>query len=180
PLAVLISRVKSMPLAAERVLAAKTLADTAWQSHASDCATAGGCGISLPDIPHRDYWFHPAVQHDLAHLRDAIGAVPDRAARDVLLVVYSSIIIAKGPSTVANALDIAHSRAHHLERAIPPDVRARFEERFARALRGITAFAAAAEHRVESVVCAADARALPYRSRSIDLVLTSPPYVTAI
>lgn len=179
PLAALISRVKATPLEPAAVSAARAAIDQAWLP----CALRNGtiaCGVALPDTPNRDYWFHPAVQHDLAHLRDAIGAVHDRAVREFLLVVYSSIIVAKGPSTVANALDIAHSRAHHIERPSPPDVRARFADRLARALRGLAAFSAAAPRNVHTVMLTADARALPYRSRTIDLVLTSPPYVTAI
>jgi len=180
PLALLISRAKATPLPQARILIAWEAVVRAWQRCPPGSDTAAACGVSLPDIPNRDYWFDPVVQHDLAHLRDTIGAIRDRAARDFLLTVYSSVIIAKGPSTVANALDIAHSRAHHIVRQKPPDVRARFEARFARALRGLAEFQEAARSEMRSVVLGADARALPVRGRFVDLVLTSPPYVTAI
>ena len=135
---------------------------------------------SLPEFPNRDYWFHKRVQYDLLLLRKAIAQIKDRAAQDILLIVYSSIIIAKGPSTVANALDIAHSRAHYTERLTPPDVWTRFSERYQRALRGLREFYAGSSQDVKTFVISCDARALPYRSRVADAIFSSPPYVTAI
>jgi hypothetical protein len=120
------------------------------------------------------------VQRDLALLRDAIATIEETAVREFLLVVYSSIIVAKGPSSVANALDIAHSRAHHFEHPKPPDVWARYRERYRRALRGLQELHTTADRTVSTLVVGRDARQLPYGPQVADFVLTSPPYVTAI
>lgn len=135
---------------------------------------------SIPNFPNRDHWFLPEVQHDLALLRDALRLIEDDAIREFFLVVYSSIIVAKGPSTVANALDIAHSRAHYVQRMDVPDVIARFRDRFRRALRAMQDFHEWADRSVHIEIKGEDARTLPYPPRSIDFILTSPPYVTAI
>ena len=181
PLSRLMARVKATPLDPATVTAAKEQLDRRWED-LSHTVRDGGlpAPARLPEFPNRDHWFHPRVQRDLALLRDAIAAVEDRRAREFLLVVYSSVIIAKGPSTVANALDIAHSRAHHTERSQPPDVWERFADRYRRALRGLRELHARAAPAVDTLVLGQDARALPYRSRVADAVLSSPPYVTAI
>lgn len=134
----------------------------------------------MPDFPNRDYWFSPKVQQDLLRLRALISEVSDRQVREFLLVVYSSIIIAKGPTSVANARDIAHSRSHFFQRDEVPDVWSRFLDRYRRAFRGLKDFSAQATRGARTVVLGYDARALPYRSNVADAIVTSPPYVTAI
>lgn len=181
PLSRLIARVKARPIDP-----AVFEPDGAWLNHIWDGyprskqTSQASRREALPEFPNRDYWFHPQVQRDLLVLRDAIARIEDAAVRDFLLVVYSSIIIAKGPSSVANALDIAHSRSHHVPRPAPPEVWARFRDRYRRALRGMSEFHAMAEHDVETVLLGHDARKLPYTPQSADAILTSPPYVTAI
>jgi tRNA G10 N-methylase Trm11 len=175
PLARLIARVKSTPVDPARIEAEKRCLDARL-----DRLIADGVEPELPDFPNRDYWFRPVVQRDLALLRDALAGVSARDVRDFLLVVYSSVIIAKGPSTVANALDIAHSRAHHVERVAVPAVRARFDDRYRRALRAMSRFYEEARCFNTADVVGCDARALPIRDASVSAALTSPPYVTAI
>lgn len=180
PLARLLARVKPTPLNPGSVEAAKRQLDGIWEGYSRAAGEGPPSVGGLPEFPNRDYWFHPRVQGDLLRLRHAIARIGDRAVRDFLLVVYSSIIVAKGPSTVANALDIAHSRAHHVERPDLPDVWARFCDRYRRALPGLRDFHARADPHVQTLVLGHDARSLPYRSRTADVVLSSPPYVTAI
>jgi len=181
PLSRLLARVKATPLNPALVEAAKERIDHMWGSY-TRARLKGRPPLTgdLPEFPNRDYWFHKQVQHDLVLLRNAIARIEDRTVREFLLVVYSSIIIAKGPSSVANALDIAHSRGHHIERRDPPNVWARFCDRYRRMLPGLREFYAEADQSVTTLVLGHDARVLPYRSRIADAVLSSPPYVTAI
>jgi hypothetical protein len=181
PLSRLLTRVKATPLNPALVTAAKEQIDAFWDAHGRGTMLGRTSPVvAVPEFPNRDYWFNVNVQRDLVMLRTAIAQLTDRAVREFLLVVYSSIIIAKGPSTVANALDIAHSRGHHIDRAQPPDVWTRFCDRYQRALRGLREMWAQGDKNVETVVLGHDARALPYRARVADAVLSSPPYVTAI
>ena len=181
PLSRLLARVKATSLDPTLVEAAKARLDQMWDSDTLTTLQGQPPSMSdLPDFPNRDYWFHEHVQRDLVLLRDMIARIEERAVREFLLVVYSSIIIAKGPSSVANALDIAHSRAHHLERRTPPNVWVRFCDRYRRALRGLREFYAQADHNVKTLVLGHDAKALPYRARLADAILSSPPYITAI
>lgn len=181
PLSRLLARVKATPLDPALVEAAKERIDRMWDGYTRAILRGRPLLIGdLPEFPNRDYWFHRQVQRDLVLLRNTIAQIEDRVVREFLLVVYSSIIIAKGLSSVANAIDIAHSRGHHIERREPPDVWVRFCDRYHRALRGLREFHAKAAQNVRTLVLGYDARALPYRSRIADAVLSSPPYVTAI
>jgi len=181
PLSRLLARVKATSLDPTWVEAAKAQIDHMWDSDTLPILQGQPPSLSaVPDFPNRDYWFHAQVQRDLVRLRDLIARIDKRAVREFLLVVYSSIIIAKGPSSVANALDIAHSRAHHVERRASPNVWRRFCDRYGRALRGLRAFYAQADHSVQTLVLGHDAKALPYRARIADVILSSPPYITAI
>lgn len=138
--------------------------------------------LELPEFPRRDYWFERRVCEDLAVLRDGIAGIPDRDVRDFFLVVYSSVIITKGPSTVANALDIAHSRAHHVDRSNPPDVMGRFRDRLRRCSRAMANFDnhPTLDRKVRVELVGEDARSLPLPDSSVDAIVTSPPYLTAI
>lgn len=175
PLACLIARVKATPVAPERVEVAMERLEEAWTGLTNTEQPA-----MIPEFPGRDRWFNSHVQRDLAILRDLISTMKDRQVRDFFLVVYSSIIIAKGPSTVANALDIAHSRAHYVERPTLPSVWLRFCDRYRRALRGLREIATLAQPAVAGAAVPGDARALPLAGRTVDAVISSPPYVTAI
>ena len=177
PLARLIARVKATPVDPTRLRAAAKQIEADWEAWAgSPSAEPDG----LPEFPNREKWFLPAVSRDLLRLRQAIARVADCQARDFLLVVFSSIIIAKGPSSVANAHDIAHSRPHYVAHAGAPDVWGRFRDRLRRAMRAAEAFYAAADAAPRGAVLPANAHALPLRSASVDAIVTSPPYVTAI
>ena len=179
PLSRLISTVKATPLDASSIDAAFEAVGETY------LATLGRViqrepTLSVPDFPNKDYWFNDDVQGQLTALCAAIADIEAPLVRNLFLVVFSSVIIAKGPSTVANALDIAHSRAHHVERSTVPDVWSRFSERYRRARKAIEAFSRDATSTVTTALAAHDARALPYRSQSVGAVVTSPPYVTAI
>jgi len=181
PLSRLLSQVKATPVDPALVETEKERIDRVWDRYTRLSLKQRRQLIKdLPEFPNRDYWFHKQVQCDLVFLRNAIARIENRTVRDFLLIVYSSVIIAKGPSTVANALDIAHSRAHHVERPTPPDVWTRFGDRYRRALRGLREFYDGAVYNVQTFVLGCDARALPYCSRIADVVLSSPPYITAI
>lgn len=159
---------------------AKEQIDSAWQQYATPEGDCRRSTFIIPEFRNRDHWFHPDVQRDLVRLKNVLATIEDLTIRDFLLVVYSSIIIAKGPSTVANALDIAHSRAHFVAREKVPDVWTRFQDRYRRGLSGMRDFLVQADLTVATVTGGIDARQLPYGAQLADAIVTSPPYVTAI
>lgn len=146
--------------------------------------TAFGSGYAYPagsDDETRKfirYWFDDYARGQLAALSTAISRVQDEATRDVLWCGFSRLIITK-QAGASLAMDLSHSRPHKtFERApIKPF------KKFISAVELVVSNCP--QHGSEivgpaSVVKRGDARKLDIEDGSIDLVLTSPPYLNAI
>jgi hypothetical protein len=124
------------------------------------------------------FWFDDYARRQLAALSTAIHRVRDDATRDVLWCGFSRLIITKSAGA-SLAMDLSHSRPHRKFRRAP----VKPFNRFAAAVA--TVVANCPQHGSgpvgpASVVKHGDARTLDVDSASIDLVLTSPPYLNAI
>jgi hypothetical protein len=121
-----------------------------------------------------DYWFAPQQANDLSRLARALAERP--RTDDPLRVALSRLIITKdGGASLAR--DTAHSRPHRTRDTSDYDVFGGFVQ--AAALIAKLARDQAPEIRPK--VRRADARSLNFiRPGSIDLVVTSPPYLNAI
>jgi DNA modification methylase len=124
------------------------------------------------------YWFDSQARRQLASLSLSIMTIRDMNVRNALWCAFSRLIIAKRDGA-SLALDLAHSRPHrHFTRApIKPFDKFLSSVEFVLknvALKGSPA--AGLRARVRN----GDARKLPIKKNSIDLVLTSPPYLNAI
>jgi len=176
PLACLISRVKCTEVDPEAVLkVGRRIVSDVHADLAHEYYEGG-----LPELPNAEYWFTPKVASQLAALSRQIQRA--RASGDVrsfLWVCFSSLILAK--ESVANARDIIHSRHHHRPLPSEPDVIERFGLRLRRMTMLMRDFREAlADRSTKATVRRADARRLPLRPESVDLVFTSPPYATAL
>jgi DNA modification methylase len=170
PLAVLIARVKTLPLNGQAVNALLDLECAVWQ--VNEPLTS-----SLLDI---NFWFDRDVAVDLTRIRYALSRMRSPELRLLGAIAMSSMVVAKGTGSVANARDVAHSRAHRYKtpRVKRPDVMEiwpRRVKKLARILQGLEL-----ECQLIPAVALADARRLPIASDSVDLVVTSPPYFNAI
>lgn len=152
----------------------------------------------LPQVLNRDYWFHPHVWKTLARLLVAIQATRDVDVRDFFSVTLSSCIrdvsLADPRLSVPVRLRLDQYPKRHplreqtavrLRRLKTIDVEALFLNRAERNIKMMRTL-----HECETLGTylgtASDARALRLgaqprlvRSRSVDFVLTSPPYVGA-
>lgn len=123
------------------------------------------------------YWFDPIARRQLTALSRAIECVAHRPTRDLLWCGFSRLIITKSAGA-SRAMDLSHSRPHRAFKTGP----IRPFDRFLEMVRIV------AENCPESpapstqtpVVKRGDARRLGLPSASVDLVLTSPPYLNAI
>lgn len=124
------------------------------------------------------YWFDSKARKELYALSSAISGVRNSRVRDVLWCAFSRLIIAK-QSGASLALDLAHSRPHKY-----------FEKAPALPLRK---FASSVDYVLENAIdqsatkkgpaakaIEGDARSIKLKDNSIDLVITSPPYLNAI
>lgn len=179
PLAVLISRVWTSAVEAEeaKVKARQVLA------RARAIFSSMPEGKAYPSKSDREtrrfvaYWFDGYARRQLASLSITIARVRNETTRNVLLCALSRLIITKS-SGASLAMDLSHSRPHRKFRRAPVKPFRKFLE----------AVNYVAENCVQKAdgrgpsprVHLGDARKLPVRDASIDLVVTSPPYLNAI
>ena len=124
------------------------------------------------------YWFDAYARRQLAALALAIHRVRDEIVRDALWCSFSRLIITK-QAGASLALDLAHSRPHRYFEYAPTKPFNQFPIMVERVVqncisrcdrqRGPAAFPREG-----------DARATELASASVDLVVTSPPYLNAI
>ena len=124
------------------------------------------------------YWFDDYARRQLAALSVVISRVRDDTTRDVLWCGFSRLIITKSAGA-SLALDLSHSRPHKAFTCAP--------------VKPFNQFISSVETVVSNcpregmkgigpatIVKRGDARRLDIGGGSIDLVLTSPPYLNAI
>lgn len=124
------------------------------------------------------YWFDAHSRRQLTALSLVISRIREETTRKVLWCGFSRLIITK-QAGASLAMDLSHSRPHKKFDRAPI-------EPFSRFVAAVDAVVAncpqvgRGQVGPPAVVREGDARNLPIRDRSIDLVLTSPPYLNAI
>jgi len=124
------------------------------------------------------YWFDQYARRQLAALAISISKVRDRNIRAALWCAFSRLIITK-QAGASLAKDLAHSRPHKSFTQAPVKPFARFIGAVDHVLGNCIPIRG---HRrgPRASTRLGDARKLKIRKASIDLVITSPPYLNAI
>jgi DNA modification methylase len=136
-----------------------------------------------PALPGWERWFRLDVAQDLSRLRAAILAVDaEQDVTDLLWVCFSSLIVAR--TSVANARDLVHSRHHYRLWEQDPLCIRRFRARTAQARRMMGEYLARLDANGVAAPNVAlvgqDARVVRMDDGTVDLVLSSPPYCSAL
>lgn len=124
------------------------------------------------------YWFDPYARRQLAALSNAIRRVQNEATRNALWVGFSRLIITK-QAGASLAMDLAHSRPHKEFTYAPI-------KPFNKFLSAVQTVVSNCPRLGSNSIGPAtfakrgDARKLGVDADSIDMVLTSPPYLNAI
>jgi DNA modification methylase len=124
------------------------------------------------------YWFDRRNRRELTALSVAILRVKDVATRVLLQCAFSRLIIAK-QAGASLALDLAHSRPHRVDdKATVVRPLSAFLDEIKRlcSTAPFDGTTIAPRARVEE----GDARAMPVKDSSVDVVITSPPYMNGI
>ncbi len=137
----------------------------------------------LNQLPEKDrdfieFWFPPKSQEQLLALRRSIGEESEGSEQNLAWAIFSSLIIAK-KAGASWALDISRSRPHKKLGKTIVEPFAGWVQRFDRAVKRLP-FVDDKQLTTHSTIQHGDARCLPIEDSSIDLVLTSPPYLNAI
>jgi hypothetical protein len=123
------------------------------------------------------YWFDDYARRQLAALSASIARVHDAVLRDVLWCGFSRLIITK-QAGASLAMDLSHSRPHRVFESAPIKPFNRFLSAVDTIISNCPRAGTAAGP--PAGVRRGDARNLHVEDDSIDLVLTSPPYLNAI
>ena len=125
-----------------------------------------------------DYWFDGDARKQLPCLSVAIGRVRNRTIQNALWCGFSRLIITK-KSGASLAMDLSHSRPHKQFETAPIEP---FDKFIAAVETIILNCPQAGSGAVgpPSNIKQGDARNLRIKTGSIDLVITSPPYLNAI
>lgn len=171
PLAVLMSSVATQPVDTDEVVAQAERVS----SRARRSTTGTPLWDDLETLKFAEYWFGESQRIQLNRLSRELGSVTDDSVRRALQVALSRVIVTKSPKA-SLAADTSHSRPHRVSTDSDYDV-----------YRGFEASAASLKKLLDQRVLAGraqvgrgDARALSLGQQSVDLVITSPPYLNAI
>lgn len=124
------------------------------------------------------YWFDGNARRQLTALSAAIRSVQDETTRNALWCAFSRLIISK-QSGASRAMDLSHSRPHRVFKTAPEKPFNKFLPSVERVINN-SIDRRAADRGPAPRISVGDARHLPLPDRSVDLVLTSPPYLNAI
>jgi hypothetical protein len=174
PLALVIARTWGRPLDSDSYLhtAAEVAAEAARTAKA---AFEAGDSETAEFI---DYWFDEKAKVRLAALAAAITQ-RDPMIHDPLWCAFSRLIITKDAS-VSRARDVSHSRPHRVREATTLDPIERFPGAARDVIRRHRALGESRPEVSRLRLEQADARHLPLDDESVDMTMTSPPYLTAI
>jgi hypothetical protein len=124
------------------------------------------------------YWFDGYARRQLSALSLAISFIECEIARNALWCSFSRLIISK-QSGASRAMDLSHSRPHRAFETAPEKPFNKFLLAVERVItNGIDK--KSANRGPRPIIKMGDARKLALPDQSIDLVLTSPPYLNAI
>jgi len=172
PLARFIARAKTTTADHERIRELANHLEARWVAPATRLRTP------MPDVEKFDHWFSPSQWGWLQSLRDVILELDcSDDERGFLLAVFSSIL-----RWTSNADDQSHKTyvSGTLAKSPPPvhDVFWRF---LSRAIDGLADLNRKRHNDAKVVIPAtADATALGLGSESVDLAVTSPPYLDSV
>jgi DNA modification methylase len=124
------------------------------------------------------FWFDDRSRIQLTALANCISNVSDTSERNLLWTAFSRMIITKKIG-VSLAMDVSHSRPHKKYEKAPISP----FEKFPEAVKYIIKKAPFQDNNTQTnaaIVAKGDARALSFKSKTIDIVITSPPYLNAL
>lgn len=124
------------------------------------------------------YWFDPYARRQLTSLSNTIRRVRNANEREALWCAFSRLIITKSAGA-SLAMDLSHSRPHREFSTAPVKPFNKFLSSVETVIQNCPKRGSKLQ-RPAAKVRIGDARRLRIRSNSIDLVLTSPPYLNAI
>ena len=180
PLAVLISRVWSTPVDVKACMHRATLVLARARRRLGGLRDSAAYPHNADDETREfvRFWFDKNARRQLAALATEIRSERIRTIREVLWCAFSRLIITK-QAGVSLAKDVSHGRPHRAFAKAPYLPFTRFCRSVGWVLKNCVG-PAVGKAMDPPALRVGDARSLPLGDESIDLVVTSPPYLNAI
>ncbi|MCL2649133.1 MAG: class I SAM-dependent methyltransferase [Phycisphaerales bacterium] len=124
------------------------------------------------------YWFDQTNRVQLTALSISISRIREKAVRNIMWCAFSRMIITKKLG-VSLAMDVSHSRPHKKYEKAPIQAFDHFPRAVTQLLKSAP-FLKGMSNQPPAIIQKADARDLPLRRDTVDVVITSPPYLNAI
>jgi DNA modification methylase len=126
-----------------------------------------------------DYWFEKDVQRDLARILSSIAHVRNKSNQDFFKVCLSSIIRSVSNADPHIPPPVFSKRMRKVVQNRKLDTVGIFNARVVRNLEIMERTSVGPKNNHKPLIVCGDVRALPLSDASINLVLTSPPYLDA-
>lgn len=135
----------------------------------------GALILPMADVKNVEHWFSARAFSDLCLIFETIEMIPCTVEeRNFFACVFSSIV-----RQVSNADDQTQKTyVSHTLRKEPPKVWHTFKKQLSRALQRVNEFALV--RRGKGFVLQGSATTLPLEDKTVDLIITSPPYVDSV
>lgn len=171
PLACMISRAKTAAVCPGRMRGLRNELGRAWKQPATHLVPP------MPDLSNFDHWFSRNAWGNLQSLLASTVDL-DASAEELtfLLCVFSSIL-----RSVSNADD--QTQKTYVSGTLkkrPPEVESAFYKALEKALSGLEELAVLRRESTEAIVIQGDATDIQLPARSVDLIVTSPPYLDSV
>lgn len=176
PLARLITKVKTTPLESPKIKIGIRRLFNRLETFRGDA--------EIPVFPNIDFWFSKHVQRDLAKIKTCITKqVHDNDLKDFFSICFSSIIreVSYADSHISPPVK-SKKMLEKIASGFNPDVTRIFKNKVRENAVGVIKLSNHINHfkkNVFSEVIGSDARSIALQDNSIDLVVTSPPYISA-
>lgn len=173
PLACFLSKVKTRKLDQGKL-----------ESHANDLISrismANEDDIDIYDSFAIDYWFSRKVNRKLCTIKKEIESISEPYYRNFFFLVFSSIIrkASYADPSIAPACKSKRMR-EKIENGWNPSVYDEFKDAIKNALKCHGQFASLCSEDVDANIVEASSKRIPLSDDSIDLIITSPPYINA-
>lgn len=172
PLAALIARVKATSLNFARLTQQAELLFQTIENFNGD--------IVIPKFLNIDFWFEKQVKKDLAKILYCIKRIRNKKYRDFFSVCFSSIIRKVSNADPRISPPVKSKKMRKLiENGRIVDTLSSFKQAVNKNLKRLDKFCSCCDRSANLNVWTADSRQLLLADESIDLVITSPPYVGA-
>jgi len=175
PLAQFLTKAKTTPLDAKRLVS-----DYDWLLR--QISSDDRKNLDLPDFPNRDHWFRKEVLADLAIIKRNILQIDDGNVRRFFLACFSSIIKKTSNADPEFVYALAYSKRMKQLDQSGRKIKAISEFRHTcdKALPEMVKFSRKSHKDVFSRIIGQDAREIELEDSSVDLAITSPPYINAV